>query len=55
MKASAVRGKTWSFANDKAGTKFLVTEQVNEEAGYKRYMEPKTGGIAHSSVQWGYG
>ncbi len=52
VKASAVRGKTWSFANDKAGTKYLVTEKVNEEAVYKRNMEPKTGGIAYSSVQW---
>lgn len=48
VKKRAVRGKTWGFANDKAGTKALVTE----DTGYQRYMEPKTGGIAYSSIQW---
>lgn len=46
-----VRGKTWSFANDKAGTKSNVTEDLAGNI-ITRLIEPKTGGIAYSSIQW---
>lgn len=46
-----IRGKTWSFANDKAGTKYEIPEFGNGELE-QRTIEPKTGGIAHSSIQW---
>jgi hypothetical protein len=46
-----IRGKTWSFANDKAGTKSDVTEDLAGNLITRR-IEPKTGGIAYSSIQW---
>jgi hypothetical protein len=46
-----VRGKTWSFANDKAGTKFEITGLGNGELT-QRKIEPKAGGIVYSSLQW---
>jgi len=46
-----IRGKTWSFANDKSGTKNNVTEDLAGNLITRR-IEPKTGGIAYSSIQW---
>ena len=46
-----IRGKTWSYANDKAGTKYEITDYING-VPKQRKIEPKTGGIAYSSIQW---
>lgn len=50
-KQKYVRGNTWSFANDKVGTRNKVTENL-DGAIISRTIEPKTGGIAYSSLQW---
>lgn len=46
-----IRGKTWSFANDVAGKKYEIPENKRNADDHKT-MEPKTGGIAYSSIQW---
>jgi hypothetical protein len=48
---SEVRGKSWSFANDKAGSKYKTTEYI-DGISIPRRIEPKTGGIAYSTLQW---
>lgn len=46
-----VRGRTWSFTNDSVGTKHNVIEDLNGSK-IARKIEPKTGGIVYSSIQW---
>lgn len=50
-KQKYVRGNTWSFVNDKVGTRNKVTENL-DGAIISRTIEPRTGGIAYSSLQW---
>lgn len=54
IKKRYIRGKTWSFANDKVGTKRVLAVNINGLI-VNRVVEPKTGGIAYSSLQWELG
>lgn len=47
-----VRGTTWNFANDTVGTKNHEFFEVLDGIRYIRTIEPKTGGIVYSSMQW---
>lgn len=50
-KQKYVRGNTWSFANDKVGTRNKISENL-DGAIISKTIEPRTGGIAYSSLQW---
>lgn len=47
-----VRGTTWNFANDTSGTKNKEFKEEIEGVTFNRTLEPKTGGIAYTSLQW---
>lgn len=46
-----VRGKTWSLSNDKHGTKHTIQTNL-DGCIISKTIEPKTGGIVCSSIQW---
>ncbi|MCT8974976.1 hypothetical protein N4T77_00035 [Clostridium sp. CX1] len=47
-----VRGTTWSFTNDTAGTRNKEFYEEIDGVTFKRRLEPKTGGIVYTSLQW---
>ncbi|OAA83555.1 hypothetical protein [Clostridium ljungdahlii] len=47
-----IRGTTWNFANDTTGTKNDNFSETLDGVIFRRTIEPKTGGIVYSSLQW---